>query len=100
MARAHLWRPLDFSAAVETACHIFRRLWPRPVSDAVRTAFVSEAFLPLSFEWSAAALPLAMTGIIVGGWLWLLTVPLVVTWVMCINGARKAPIDERFNGVK
>jgi len=39
-------------------------------------------------------------GVIGGGWLLLLTVPLVVTWVMCINGARKAPIDERFRGVK
>jgi GT2 family glycosyltransferase len=58
------------------------------------------AFLPLSFEWSAIALPLGLVGLIGGGWLLLLTVPLVVTWVMCINGARKAPIDERFRGVK
>jgi hypothetical protein len=58
------------------------------------------AFLPLSFEWSAAALPLALGGIIGGGWWWLLTVPLLVTWVMCVNGARKAPIDKRFTGLK
>ena len=58
------------------------------------------AFLPLSFEWGAIALPLGLGGVIGGGWLLLLTVPLVVTWVMCINGARKAPIDERFRGVK
>jgi GT2 family glycosyltransferase len=58
------------------------------------------AFLPLSFEWSAAALPLASAGIIGGGWLWLLTVPLLVTWVMCINGALKAPIDARFVSYK
>ncbi|MGC2203469.1 MAG: glycosyltransferase [Stellaceae bacterium] len=58
------------------------------------------AFLPLSFEWSAAALPLALGGIIGGGWLWLLTVPLLVTWFMCINGAAKAPIDKRFSGFK
>jgi glycosyltransferase involved in cell wall biosynthesis len=57
------------------------------------------AFLPLSFEWSAAALPLALAGIVGGGWWWLLTVPLVVTWVMCVNGARKAPIDKRFTGL-
>jgi O-antigen biosynthesis protein len=57
-------------------------------------------FLPLSFEWSIAALPLAVAGIAGGGWLWLLTVPLLVTWVMCINGARKAPIDKRFTGFK
>lgn len=58
------------------------------------------AFLPLSFEWSAASIPLALAGIIGGGWLWLLTVPLLVTWFMCANGARKAPIDERFTGFK
>src|SRR5437870_3716031 len=58
------------------------------------------AFLPLTFEWSAAALVLALAGIAGGGWLWLLTVPLVVTWVMCVNGARKAPIDKRFTGLK
>jgi GT2 family glycosyltransferase len=56
------------------------------------------AFLPLSFEWSAASLPLALAGIVGGGWWWLLTVPLIVTWVMCVNGARKAPIDKRFTG--
>ncbi len=56
------------------------------------------AFLPLSFEWSVAALPLALAGIAGGGWLWLLTVPLLITWVMCVNGARKAPIDKRFSG--
>src|SRR5947209_310330 len=58
------------------------------------------AFLPLSFEWSAASLPLALGGMIGGGWWWLLTVPLLVTWVMCVNGARKAPIDKRFTGLK
>jgi glycosyltransferase involved in cell wall biosynthesis len=57
-------------------------------------------FLPLSFEWSAGSLPLAFAGILGGGWLWLLTVPLLVTWVMCVNGARKAPIDKRFTGFK
>jgi hypothetical protein len=57
-------------------------------------------FLPLSFEWSAASLPLALAGIVGGGWWWLLTVPLLVTWVMCVNGARKAPIETRFTGVK
>ena len=58
------------------------------------------AFLPLSFEWSAASLPLALAGIVGGGWLWLLTVPLLVTWLMCLNGARKAPIDKNFTGLK
>jgi hypothetical protein len=58
------------------------------------------ALLPLSFEWSATSLHLALGGIIGGGWLWLLTVPQLVTWVMCVNGARKAPIDGRFAAPK
>ena len=58
------------------------------------------AFLPLTFEWSAAALLLAVAGIVGRGWWWLLAVPLLVTLVMCINGARKAPIDKRFAGLK
>jgi O-antigen biosynthesis protein len=58
------------------------------------------AVLPLTFEWSVAALLLAPIGLIGGGWLWLLTVPLLATWAMCLNGALKAPIDPRFAGPK
>jgi len=58
------------------------------------------ALLPLTFEWSVAALLLALIGIAAGGWLWLLAVPLLATWAMCLNGALKAPIDPRFTGVK
>ena len=58
------------------------------------------ALLPLTFEWSLAALLLAPAGVIVGGWFWLLTVPLLATWAMCVNGALKAPIDPRFSGTK
>jgi GT2 family glycosyltransferase len=58
------------------------------------------SLLPLTFEWSLAALLLAPAGIIVGGWFWLLTVPLVATWALCVNGAMKAPIDPRFAGAK
>jgi hypothetical protein len=58
------------------------------------------ALLPLTFEWSVAALVLAIVGIIGGGWLWLLAVPLLATWAMCLNGALKAPIDPRFAGPK
>ncbi|MBV8336403.1 MAG: glycosyltransferase [Alphaproteobacteria bacterium] len=57
------------------------------------------ASLPLSFEWSAASLALAVGGVAAGGWLWLCTVPLLVTWVVCINGACQAPIDKRFTGL-
>ena len=58
------------------------------------------AFLPLTFEWSAAALVLALAAVAGGGWWWLLAVPLLVTWTMCVNGALKAPIDGRFTGLK
>jgi GT2 family glycosyltransferase len=58
------------------------------------------AYLPLTFEWSVAALLLAPAGIALGGWWWLLTVPLLATWTMCLNGALKAPIDPRFKGPK
>ncbi|HWI29810.1 MAG TPA: glycosyltransferase [Stellaceae bacterium] len=71
---------------------LFQTLYEPPSSLA--------AFLPLSFEWNVIALLLAAGGIIAGGWAWLLTVPLVTTWVMCINGALKAPIDKRFTGLK
>ncbi len=58
------------------------------------------ALLPLTFEWSVAALVLALIGIVGGGWLWLLAAPLLATWAMCLNGALKAPIDPRFSGLK
>jgi len=58
------------------------------------------SLLPLTFEWSLAALLMAPAGIIAGGWFWLLTVPLLATWAMCVNGALQAPIDKRFAGLK
>src|SRR5947209_734107 len=58
------------------------------------------AVLPLTFEWSVAALLLAPIGVVLGGWFWLLTVPLLATWAMCLNGALKAPIHPRFTGAK
>jgi O-antigen biosynthesis protein len=56
--------------------------------------------LPLTFEWSVAAIVLALGGIAAGGWWWLMAVPLLATWTMCANGALKAPIDKRFTGLK
>jgi glycosyltransferase involved in cell wall biosynthesis len=58
------------------------------------------ALLPLTFEWSVAALLLAAIGTLAGGWLWLLAVPLLATWALCLNGALRAPIDPRFAGLK
>jgi glycosyltransferase involved in cell wall biosynthesis len=83
-------RPVIYSGVFGRG--LFQTLYEPPSS-------LSE-FLPLTFEWSAASLVLALAGIVGGGWLWLLTVPLLVTWGMCINGARNAPIDPRFTGLK
>ena len=58
------------------------------------------AVLPLSFEWNVAALALAASGALAGGWLWLLGLPLLTTWLLAINIALKAPIDRRFRGLK
>ncbi|MGH7031059.1 MAG: glycosyltransferase, partial [Stellaceae bacterium] len=58
------------------------------------------AFLPLTFEWSAAALVLAAGAMVGGGWWLLLAVPLLVTWAMCVNGALRAPLAARFTGPK
>ena len=58
------------------------------------------SLLPLTFEWSVLAIVLALAGIVGGGWLWLLAVPLLTTWAMCVIGALKAPIDPRFTGLK
>jgi glycosyltransferase involved in cell wall biosynthesis len=57
-------------------------------------------YLPLTFEWMVASIPLALIGIIAGhGW-WLLTLPLLLTWAMCIKGGIFAPLDKRFAGPK
>ena len=83
-------KPLIYSGVFGRG--LFQTLYEPPSSLA--------AFLPLSFEWNVIAVVLALAGIVTGGWMWLLTVPLLTTWVMCINGALKAPIDKRFRGVK
>jgi O-antigen biosynthesis protein len=56
------------------------------------------ALLPLTFEWSAAALVLAFVGIAGGGWFSLFAAPLLATWALCVSGALQAPIDKRFSG--
>jgi glycosyltransferase involved in cell wall biosynthesis len=53
-------------------------------------------YLPLSFEWGGVALLLAGLGIGGGGYLWLLAVPLLITWAMCLEGASKAPLEKGY----
>jgi cellulose synthase/poly-beta-1,6-N-acetylglucosamine synthase-like glycosyltransferase len=81
-------RPLIYSGVFGRG--LFQTMYEPPSSLA--------ASLPLTFEWSAASLALAFAGIAGGGWLWLLTVPLLATWGLCVHGALQAPIDKRFSG--
>ena len=83
-------KPLIYSGVFGRG--LFQTLYEPPSSLA--------AFLPMSFEWNVVAIVLALIGIVAGGWMWLLTVPLLTTWVLCINGGLKAPIDKRFRGLK
>ncbi|HWK44408.1 MAG TPA: glycosyltransferase [Stellaceae bacterium] len=83
-------RPVIYSGVFGRG--LFQTLYEPPSSMAV--------FLPLTFEWNVIALILAVIGVLVGGWTSLLTVPLLVTWTMCISGAWKAPVDKRFRGLK
>jgi glycosyltransferase involved in cell wall biosynthesis len=82
-------RPVIYSGVFGRG--LFQTMYEAPSSLA--------ASLPLTFEWSAAALVLALAGIIGGGWLWLLAVPLLATLSVCVHGALQAPIDKRFAGL-
>src|SRR6516162_871452 len=81
-------RPVIYSGVFGRG--LFQTMYEAPSSLA--------ASLPLTFEWSAASLALALAGIAGGGWLWLLAVPLLATWGVCVNGALQAPIEKRFAG--
>jgi len=83
-------RPVIYSGVFGRG--LFQTLYEPPSSLA--------AVLPLSFEWNVVAGLLALLGLTGGGWRLLLTVPLLLTWTLCINGAWKAPIDPRFRGLK
>jgi O-antigen biosynthesis protein len=62
------------------------------------------SYLPLTFEWNVAAIPLAVAAIVLGlaaHWGYgLLGLPLFASWAMCVHGAARAPIDPRFSGVR
>ncbi len=83
-------RPVIYSGVFGRG--MFQTLYEPPSSLA--------AFLPLTFEWNVVAIVLALLGVVAGGWMLLFLVPLVITWVLCINGALRAPIDKRFRSVK
>lgn len=83
-------RPVIYSGVFGRG--LFQTLYEPPSSLA--------AFLPLTFEWNIVAILLALIGVAARGWMLLFMVPLVITWVMCIDGALRAPIDKRFRGIK
>jgi len=86
-----LWKkPLIYSGTFGRG--LFQTLYQPPAS--------LFQYLPLTFEWAVASLPLALVGIIAGGKGWLLTVPLLLTWAMCLKGGLGAKIDPRFDGPK
>jgi glycosyltransferase involved in cell wall biosynthesis len=71
---------------------LFQTLYEAPSSIA--------AFLPLTFEWNVIAWPLALSGVILGGQMWLAVLPLLVSFAIAIAGAYRAPVDPRFNGIR
>ena len=86
-----LWRkPVIYSGTFGRG--LFQTLYQPPAS--------LFQYLPLTFEWTVASLPLALVGMIAGGRWWLLTVPLLLTWAMCAMGGLGAKIAPRFEGPK
>jgi glycosyltransferase involved in cell wall biosynthesis len=51
--------------------------------------------LPLTLEWNAAGLALLLWALAQGGWAMLGTVPLLVTWGLCLGAALRARVHAR-----
>src|ERR1700733_7009982 len=86
-----LWRkPLIYSGTFGRG--LFQTLYQPPASIF--------QYLPLTFEWTALSLALSLAGLVGevarGGWWWLLILPLVLTWAMCLKGGLSAKIAPRF----
>ncbi len=81
-------RPVIYSGAFGRG--LFQTLYESPSSLV--------EYLPLSFEWGSIALLLACLGIWGGGYLWLLAVPLFITWAMCMEGAFKVSLENGSRG--
>ena len=56
------------------------------------------AFLPLTLEWNVMAVALFISALLVGGYVWLGTLPLLMSFGWCLASAARARIDPRFNG--
>jgi len=71
---------------------LFQTLYQPPSS------FLS--YLPFTLEWSAAAAALMLYALVRGGWAWLGTAPLLLTWVGCLAAALRAPVDARADNLR
>jgi O-antigen biosynthesis protein len=86
-----LWRkPVIYSGTFGRG--LFQTLYQPPGS--------ALQYLPLTFEWTALSLPLALIGMVAGGWWCLLALPLVLTGAMCVKGGLSAKVAPRFEGLK
>jgi glycosyltransferase involved in cell wall biosynthesis len=58
------------------------------------------SFLPFTLEWNAVALALLVWALAHGGWAWLATAPLLLTWTACLSSALRARVDPRAADVR
>jgi len=58
------------------------------------------SYLPLTLEWSAAAVFLLGAALLSGEYLWVGLVPLLLTGGLCTNSAMRARVDPRFRGLR
>jgi GT2 family glycosyltransferase len=56
------------------------------------------SYLPLTLEWTAAALFLLVGAVVSGDYLWAGCAPLLISWAWCVRSGLRARIDPRFRG--
>ncbi|MEW6296775.1 MAG: glycosyltransferase [Thermodesulfobacteriota bacterium] len=83
-------RPVIYSGAFGRG--LFQTLYEPPSS--------LMAFLPLTLEWNLVAVLLFIAALLGGGYLWVGTVPLLMSVWWCATSAARARIDPRFNGIR
>ncbi|CAA9420174.1 GT2_Glycos_transf_2 / GT2_Glyco_tranf_2_3 / GH2 / GT27 / GT2_Glyco_tranf_2_2 [uncultured Leptolyngbya sp.] len=58
------------------------------------------SYLPLTLEWNVAAAILFVSALLSGHYLWVGGALFVTSFIWCVSGARRAPIEPCFRGVK
>ncbi len=53
-------------------------------------------FLPMTLEWNVVAIALFFAALFLGGFMWLGTIPLLISLSWCLGSGTRARIDERF----